>query len=94
MVGSAPQRLVDFGSNPSDDEIGSPAVASGGKRYPRRSPNPGGCFWSFSGVDSACSGRVVGGVGSAQGVEVDFGELLRFPGRQNVDVKHVRSGRG
>ena len=30
MVWSAPRRLFDFGSNPSDDEHGNPAVASGG----------------------------------------------------------------
>ena len=49
MVGSAPEWLVDSGFNPSD-EIGSPATASGGKRYPRRSPNPGGVFGHFRGL--------------------------------------------
>ena len=71
MVGSAPQRLVDFGFNPSDDEIGSLAV-SGGNRYPRRSPNPGGGGLDIS---RAFSARVVGGclgvlgVASLQGTE-------------------------
>ena len=53
MVGSAPQRLVDFGFNPSDDKIGSPAVASGGKRYPRLYPDPGGVGFGHSGVLTA-----------------------------------------
>ena len=48
-------------------------------------------------VESVCSGSVVGAVCSTRGgvfgaVGVDFGELLRYPSRQNVGVKHVRSG--